>query len=693
MSDDPAFGATLQELWRLVVERKIPNGVAIESFGAYRELIEALRLAYESEVNAAASFEAAGRTYTGDPIKEMAREWELWSRQPDYQPLALALQEAAANAEQPTTTDLRWLKAQIELIPPGKDGAELRTLLEPTLKKVIGLDDDVIAVACLEEMRRYFKWKTDTFRAYREIVVKARQRLKKETRPELADVQVETDELGETVPPPVFLSPALAEYGGIVYVSHKMAFKVTRRSRRGAITTTVWKPVIIASDRRRIIPTRPPEGADPDSVWWLDETQRLALIGGFSDAPDRRWSYDSLAGFLNGATETVKAHEVYDNLMASLKRYVYHADDYSYVVDVLWTMGTYFYRLWNAYPYLALHGERGTGKSTLLNWLSAVCFNAEFVVNTSEASLYRSIQAKAPTLLIDEQEGLNSSKAARETKADLMGILKSGYKAGARVARQNMERKDITEYFEVYSPKALAAIELFEDVLENRAILTFMTTKPAGVQTEDDGAIIRRDETEFAPLRDSLYLLLMQEAQNIRKITERVKFEAHNRFRELFLPLYVMAALVDWSRGAGRQTIDLLVTASEAKADVRKERDLLTPEATLRAALVMLCRAANDDQIDFEHGTNRADGTVLVDTIQIKQAFEGLFSSRDQSFFNDTWLGKQVMKVDGISPATPRRRHRKILDRDPVTFEQVAIDKFVTCYVLDPAILEQGYRM
>jgi len=671
----------------MVVERKAPNGTDPSTFGKYADLIKSIHLAYTSEAKAAAVLVQAGRAdAASDPADEARRTWELWSSQPLYADLALALQEAALAQPQATdSANLKWLSDQLQLIPPHKDGAELRALLQPTLQRIIQLEDDVVAVACVQELRRYFRWDFDTAKAYRTLVTQSRQQRKKAERTEIADVPLEGEDLGESEPPPIFLSPALAEHNGVVYVSHKMAFKSTKQPKRGRpVTETVRRPVIISSDRRRIAPRRPPEGAPEGAVTWLDEGQRLALIGGLIDAPERRWSYESIVAFLHGGEPKVTAHEVYDALMASLKRYIYHADETSYVVDVLWSMGTYFYRLWNAYPYLALHGERGAGKTTLLTWLSAVCFNAEFVVNTSEASLYRSIQAKAPTLLIDEQEGLNNSKIAREIKADLMGILKSGYKAGAKVARQDLEEKGITRYFEVYSPKALAAIELFEDVLENRAILTFMTEKPAGITLDDDGCIIEREYTEFGELRDQLYVLLMQEAQHVKQHNRHARFDGTNRFRELFRPLYVMAGLVDMSRGGDPITITALDAAASKKAEIRTERDRLSSEAMLREALRTVIAQANANPADVERGTILEDKTILTDTLQVRIAFETLFSNTEQSFFTDTWFGKQVLKQQGITHAAPRRRWRKVA----TGFGEYE-DKQVSCYVIDPKVLAE----
>lgn len=686
MTTDPHYALTVQELHRLIVQRAAPNGHAPAEFGAWAELVSDLHQTYTTTADANDMLRAGGRAdKVEDPADAVRKYWDLLCRQPEYQAFAVALQEAQASTAD-ATTSLDWLTDQLQLIPVGLDNAELRRVLDPVLTRIIDLPDETLVIACLEELRRFFQWKRDTFQAYRTTVVNARRRAERERRSETADAPADAEELGESQPPPLFLSPALAMHEGIVYVSQMMAFRATQRSKRGAITAEVWRPVIISSDRRRIVPLVPPDGAPDGAITWLDPVRRLALEGGMIDAPTGRWSYDSMVAFLHGATTAPTAHVVYDTLMASLRRYVYHPDHTSYVVDVLWAMGTYFYRMWNAYPYLALHGEKGAGKSTLLTWLSAICFNAEFVVNTSEASLYRSIQAKAPTLLIDEQEGLNSSKAAKETKADLMGILKSGYKAGARVARQDMDQKERTRYFDVYSPKALAAIELFEDVLENRAILTFMNRKPAAIQLDDDGAIITRDRSEFGPLRDMLYLLLMERAHDIPKITARVQMDYANRMRELLRPLYAMAALVDLSRGTGRATLDALDVAAKQKSDLRDERDRLSPESTLKEALAILASEADDDAYDYTHATITSEG-VLFDTLQAKAIFESLFSSSNQSYYNDHWLGKQVTKLAGVRPATPERRRRTLRVWSDDTSEWQDKTIRVSCYLIDPSAL------
>jgi DNA primase len=593
----------------------------------------------------------------------------------------------AAGIEWAPDDALTWVRWKVLQIPPADDFNATRQALQPVFTYLAQLEDEATATVYLEELRRRYKWPRPLYTQYLKQIKDARAAQRAAQRPDTADVDGESDVLGESVEPPTFISPALAEHQGTVYVAQMMAFKSSKTTKKaGEVTATVWRPVIISSDRRRLLPEPPPDGAPDGAVTFLDRDKNLALRGGFYEAAEGRWSYSSIVAFLNGTAPTPTPHEVYDALMASLRQYVYHAEESSYTVDVLWAMGTYFHQIFQAFPYLALHGHRGAGKSTLLTWLSAVCFNARFVVNASEAALYRSIQATAPTMLIDEQEGLNSSKAAKENKADLMGILKSGYKRGAMVARQRIDRPEITEHFEVYSPKALAAIEHFEDVLESRAILTFMTEKPGGVTLLDNERITTRDAEEFAPLRDQLYLLLMGQASDIPKIAERVIGMHENRSRELFKPLYTMAALVDISRGDGPNVWRQLEAAADAKLRLRRERDNLTPEAMLRDALrLVVARAKHPTGDDEDPPTVRDDGMVLADAMHVREAFESLFSTTKQSFFNDQWLGKQVQKTPGIEP-TGQRRRRKVREWSEVEREAVWKVVRIAEYVVDPAV-------
>lgn len=654
---------------------------ALGTFGAALKEQQRRRLERFELIYVAGQNDNAGRLYVDEVARKLGERVKVVMPPDGHKGWDEALDAGLAWSTDTAQSWVRWKAAQI---PPDADQIALRKALAPITSYLATIAESD-ATIYLEELQKRYKWSRPVYQQYLKAMNSQRTTSKAAQRPQSADVDSEDDELGESLPPPIFISPALAFHNGVTYVSQMMAFRSTKKTKNSEVTIPVWRPVIISSQRQRLLPTLPPLNAPEGAITWLDEASNLALRGGFHEAAEGRWSYENIVAYLQGHTTPPKPHEVYDALMTSLKQYVYHSDETSYVVDVLWTLGTYFHQLFQAFPYLALHGARGAGKSTLLTWLAAIAFNARPVVNTSEASLYRSIQAQSPTLLIDEQEGLNNSKAAKENKADLMGILKSGYKKGMTVQRQRIDRPDITESFEVYSPKALAAIEHFEDVLESRAILTFMHEKPSTIELVDGERILSHDRAEFGPLRDQCYLLLMHHAADIVKIAERVQFKGTNRFRELFKPLFAIAALVDWSRGDGqRQCLALLETAADAKLALRTERDGLTPEAMLREALRAVCDLAVPGGGDDDDTPERtADGKVLADALHIKEVFESLFSNKAQSFFNDSWMGKQAQKLTGIK-VLPRYR-RKVKEWSDLEREGVWVVKRIVRYELDPA--------
>lgn len=655
---------------------------AVGTYGAALKDHQRKRLERFEKLYVAGQNDAAGLKFVDAMALALGERVRPVLPPPEHKGWDEALGAGVAWAPDEALTWVRWKARQVE---PGGDQLATRRALQPIFDYLAALDDDAVVTVYLKELDARYKWGRALYGSYLKQIKELREQRRAAARPDDADVEADGAAMGETLEPPTFISPALAEHDGVVYVAQMMAYNATRETKIGSITAPVWQPVILTSDRRRLRPEPLPKGAPEGAITFLDKGKNLALRGPMQDAAEGRWSYGGMVAFLNGTGPAVTPHSVYEALLTKVRQFVYHADDSSYVVDVLWIMGTYFHQIFNAFPYLALHGHRGAGKTTLLTLLNALAFNARFLVNASEASLYRSIQSQAPTLLIDEQEGLNSSKAAKENKADLMGILKSGYKKGAQVARQRLDLPGITEYFEVYSPKALAAIEHFEDVLENRAILTFMTEKPAAVTLRDQNEIVNREAEEFAPLRDQLYLLLMQEAANVRKLAGRVSFDAENRFRELFLPLYTLAALVDISRGDGRRTVyEALGHAAKGKLALRKERDNLTPDAQLKEALgLVVRRALHPDPADHDGPAVQADGSILADSLHVRDAFAALSLGKVFDGF-ETWLGKQVQKMPTlIRFAEPRRRWRKV----PVGLGEYE-QKQLTNYVIERGAYE-----
>src|SRR4029453_5092286 len=100
-----------------------------------------------------------------------------------------------------------------------------------------------------------------------------------------------------------------------------------------------------------------------------------------------------------------------------------------------WTLGTYCYRIFRVFPYLALRSpEKRCGKSRVLDLLALVAFNASSrVVHPTEAQLFRGPSRNGGTLLLDEVEALG--RANKELYAGVLAVLNSGCEQGGSVSR------------------------------------------------------------------------------------------------------------------------------------------------------------------------------------------------------------------------------------------------------------------
>lgn len=586
---------------------------------------------------------------------------------------------------------LTWLRWRVRQMDAGTDAVALRRGITPILDYLARLNDPALVATYLVDLRTHFRWTREIAKGYEQDIKARRTTHQRETS---ETQQVKHDDSGaqiDLMPDVNFMNPAQAYYDGIVYVARQATRKETIQGKFGTRTVEVNRPVVVTSERRILPMPKLRKDDPPGTVLYLDRDKRLALYGPVQQAA-HTWSYESMSAHVRGDAPAIIPHAVYDSVDGLFRKHLYHRNDDDYVIDVLWCIGTYFHQIFDAYPYLNIHGQKGSGKTTVLVLLGHLAFNGYHVTNVSEASLFRWIEAAAPTMLIDEQEGLTSRQAAREQKADLMGILKSGYQKGPVVTRQDTNDPSIMRQYHIYCPKAIASVELFEDILADRSLLTYMHRPPD--ELFKNGRLTPRNQMrheDFAPVRDSLYLLLMQHAAAVAGIAPQVRMTYAGRFGELALPLFTIAALVDHSRGEGPQIITKLARALEIQQQRRIERNDTTPEQMFKAAVELASTDAQDADKPrpAQHAQRLSDGSVIMDALHIADSFRRLFPSAKESYFRMEWLGKQVQKAEFIEPWSPYPREdeaslyrwrRTVQERDELTGEIQPTEKMLTVY-------------
>lgn len=251
-----------------------------------------------------------------------------------------------------------------------------------------------------------------------------------------------------------------------------------------------------------------------------------------------RWPWACVQAYLRG--DSPPPVEVYLKTRQLLEEYVDFRDERTGDVLALWVIGTYLYPLFEAFPYLAIQGPKGSGKTKTLTLLEKLAFNARLSSSISPAVLFRAIQATRGVLCVDEAERLGNPRDP--VASDLRLLLNAGYKRGSPAMRCEGDDHCVVE-FEVYGPKAIASIHGLEDVLESRCIRISMlrTTGPKGSR------VVSETGEDWAGARHGLYCFALQHFSGVREAYLRGAGAdgLNNRQCELWRPLLAIAACLE----------------------------------------------------------------------------------------------------------------------------------------------------
>ena len=140
---------------------------------------------------------------------------------------------------------------------------------------------------------------------------------------------------------------------------------------------------------------------------------------------------------------------------------------HEYVGCALWILHAHVFNRFEVTPRLAtLSPVRGCGKTTLLKIIERLTPDAMRYAEISAATLFRTIDANQPVVLIDEgdNQGLKIDRTKRS-------VLNDGYERGGRVGRSP---GGIRQEYSIFAPAAIAAIGTLPLPLMQRSIVITM---------------------------------------------------------------------------------------------------------------------------------------------------------------------------------------------------------------------------
>jgi hypothetical protein len=131
-----------------------------------------------------------------------------------------------------------------------------------------------------------------------------------------------------------------------------------------------------------------------------------------------------------------------DDVRSFVRRFVV-LDDHQADTIALWAAHTHAADAFGCTPYLAITSpEKRSGKTRLLEVLELLCREPLPTANISDAALFRVIDSKQPSLLVDEVDAVFGKKSPRE---ELRGMLNAGYRQGDDPPHGRRQQHDVAD--------------------------------------------------------------------------------------------------------------------------------------------------------------------------------------------------------------------------------------------------------
>lgn len=255
----------------------------------------------------------------------------------------------------------------------------------------------------------------------------------------------------------------------------------------------------------------------------------------------------------------------------------------------LWAAGTHAMAAWGIYSRLFMTApEKGCGKTTLLDVISRLVPRALSASNITAASLFRTIEAARPTLLLDEAD------AYCRDNENLRSVLDAGHRRDGAVIRVVGDDHEPRQ-FSAYAAVALAAIGRLPGTVEDRSIIIRLRRR----RPDEPIAPLRLDRTgDLDQLCRRAARWAGDHAAALAEADPQMPPSVYNRAADNWRPLLAIAALAGgkWPQRAREAAAELTSGGDEGGiltmllADIRAifattETDRLASE-NLVAALV-----------------------------------------------------------------------------------------------------------
>ena len=267
-----------------------------------------------------------------------------------------------------------------------------------------------------------------------------------------------------------------------------------------------------------------------------------------------------LKNFPTSVKDDVRLSDVYRKVVDSLKKRVSLQSEADYTLVALWVIGSYFFPVFDYFPYLSVQSLREKDRAQFLLTLSDLLPRAVYVKNYSPSLLLTLVSSYKASLVIDKLDEMFARKYL--DKVVLMLTLCDNRRGVIVREKEGKGGRRTIAGYECFSPKAFVDQYDITSKYDIASRSVFVKVPPQ--DKSPDHAI------ENQSLVDELYSVFLRYASEVDRLYRDPDFDSGFtwRYDQTFRPLIVIAKLIDREdstlqaedklRSALRYTVDLV---------------------------------------------------------------------------------------------------------------------------------------
>ncbi len=280
------------------------------------------------------------------------------------------------------------------------------------------------------------------------------------------------------------------------------------------------------------------------------EWSQLGFTVELSEIPEAKklWSEQGIRRYQN--KERVDAKVLFEQICNVIDTFIDFDKSIAEQRTMCEFIGCYIFATWfldafNVIGFLWPNGERGSGKTQLLNLVTSLGFLGHLLLASSTFASLRDLADYGATLGFDDAENLDSKKF----DADKRAILLAGNRKGSTVTLKESigNSKWKTRYVNTYCPRVFSAINLPDPVLASRSIVIPLVRTLDKTKANIDPLEFKKWPYDYRKLIDDLWALALANLTSLSSYEEMVNEKSSLKGRDLepFRPSLAVALWLD----------------------------------------------------------------------------------------------------------------------------------------------------